>query len=241
MNFLLLPHPLRTLALVWVLLTIATGVLLLSIRRRKLRRPLMAMGACWFLVALGLAGKVMQWSVHAVQSSSAMLVGAELAKPVPEFSFTALDGRRIATSDLRGKTVLLEFWASWCPDCRKARPEVEQLQRKYAGRPFTIVGISDEQDEQKWKDYLAAHGQLWPEFLDRDHRLHDTFQVTGIPTFVIIDGSGTMRFRQAGWLPTTYASLDRQIEKAMSASASEITRNKLREFTTKDAKDTTEE
>jgi thiol-disulfide isomerase/thioredoxin len=215
-----LSHPLRTMTLVWILLTLTVGVLLLlSIHRRKLRGILIAVGSCWFLLALVLTGKVMQWSVHAVQSSSTMLVGSELARPVPEFSFTTLDGHHIAIGDLRGKTVLLEFWASWCPDCRKARPEVEQLQRKYADRPFTVIGVSDEQDEQRWHDYIAVHGELWPEFLDRDHRLHDTFQVTGIPTFVIIDGAGTMRFRQAGWLPTTYASLERQIEKVMSVPA----------------------
>jgi thiol-disulfide isomerase/thioredoxin len=226
MNFLLLP-PLRTMMLVWVLLSLAAGVILfLSIHRRKLRRVLVAIAGCWFLLALALAGKVTQWSVHAVQSSSTMLLGSELARPVPEFSFTTLDGRHITTSDLRGKTVVLEFWASWCPDCRKARPAVEELQRKYAGRSFTIVGVSDEQDEQKWRGYIAAHGELWPEVLDRDHRLHDAFQVTGVPTFVIIDGAGMMRFRQAGWLPTTFASLDRQIERVMSASVSETASSK---------------
>jgi tetratricopeptide (TPR) repeat protein len=82
------------------------------------------------------------------------LVRARLAPP---FAVTTLDGQRISLDDLQGKVVLLDFWATWCAPCRAALPHVQQIVKKFQGRPFVVLSVSVDSDQNKWRDFVTKN------------------------------------------------------------------------------------
>jgi thiol-disulfide isomerase/thioredoxin len=135
----------------------------------------------------------------------------------PEFSINTLQGERIALEDLRGRIVLIDFWATWCPPCLAATPGLVRLQKKYAGEPFTIVGISGDRNEQAWKSYIEKHRMEWPQALDSG-RIGSLFKVRSIPTYIILDHEGIVRATRSGYnRSTTDGWLDGEVRKLLKA------------------------
>jgi thiol-disulfide isomerase/thioredoxin len=120
------------------------------------------------------------------------------AKYAPEFSFVAKDGKPISLDTLRGRVVLLDFWASWCAPCVQALPAVRKLQKDHANDPFSLIGISADREEGAWRTFTGRNGMIWPQYWDRDRQLRNLFGVQAIPTYVLIDGEGVERLRVAG-------------------------------------------
>jgi thiol-disulfide isomerase/thioredoxin len=145
--------------------------------------------------------------------------GAEHIGHAPEFSFTSLDGQTISSRSLRGKVVLLDFWATWCAPCVATLPAMARLQEQFSNRPFVLVGVSVDTEEDSWREFLATHKIGGVEYLDRDQQLRNKFQAPGPPTYVLIDLRGNIQFRQIGWAPTTYIQLKLEIEKALNSNA----------------------
>lgn len=117
----------------------------------------------------------------------------------PDFSVTTADGEHISLDDLRGKVVLLDFWATWCPPCVRSVPELKELYRRYRRDGLVIIGISSESDQQVWKDFTYRSKMLWPQFHDEQGKLHHVFNVRAIPTYVLLDQEGIVRFMGVGW------------------------------------------
>jgi thiol-disulfide isomerase/thioredoxin len=135
----------------------------------------------------------------------------------PEFSINTVQGERIALEDLRGRVVLIDFWATWCPPCLAATPGLLRLQKKYAAEPFTILGISGDRDEQAWKTYIAKHKMEWPQSLDPG-RIGSLFKVRSIPTYIILDHEGIVRATRTGYdRSMTDGWLDGEIRKLLKA------------------------
>src|ERR1700679_1361257 len=83
-----------------------------------------------------------------------------------DLNFTAVDGRKVDLAQLRGKVVLLDFWATWCPGCRQEVPEVVNTYRKYHDKGFEVVGISLDQDKDALQAFTSEHGMTWPQYFD---------------------------------------------------------------------------
>jgi thiol-disulfide isomerase/thioredoxin len=98
--------------------------------------------------------------------------------------------------DFKGKVVLLDFWASWCGPCRDALPKVRQLQSVYSGEDFAVVSVSEDDDQNSWKSFVASHGMTWAQRFDGDNSFLKTYQVRALPTYVLIgkDGQEVRRF-----------------------------------------------
>ena len=90
--------------------------------------------------------------------SLALAVGPDKAvgKPLPNLFVTGIDGKKISTSDLKGKVVILDFWATWCGPCKKAGPTMDALQKKYAGK-VRVIGASYDDPLPAVKKYMAEH------------------------------------------------------------------------------------
>ena len=92
---------------------------------------------------------------------------SELLKPgtpAPDFTLQTPDGKTIQFSDFaKGKYVVIDFWASWCPDCRKDLPEVVRMYNKWHAMGVEFLGVSFDTDKQKWTDYLAKAGVPYPQ------------------------------------------------------------------------------
>lgn len=101
-------------------------------------------------------------------------------------------------SSLRGKHVLLEFWASWCPDCQKATPEMKELHGTFASGNMVFIGISLDTDEEAWRKYISDNGMSWIQHREqkpwKESALATAYNIRWIPTFYLIDDNGKVAF-----------------------------------------------
>lgn len=94
------------------------------------------------------------------------LENVQIGKVAPEFSLPDTAGVSVSLSDFRGKYVLLDFWASWCPPCRRENPNVVKAFNEYKDKNFTIVGISLDKDKSKWMKAIADDNLAWTHLSD---------------------------------------------------------------------------
>jgi peroxiredoxin len=116
---------------------------------------------------------------------------AALKLAVEDFTLPDQDGRPVALHDLRGKVVVLDFWATWCAPCRKAIPEVIALDREWSSKGVVVLGVDDETADIV-RAYAEKNGVRYPTLIDRGRRIHDLFGVEGIPAVVVIGRDGTL-------------------------------------------------
>jgi thiol-disulfide isomerase/thioredoxin len=140
------------------------------------------------------------------------------ARMAPPFAVTTLDGQHISMDDLQGKVVLIDFWATWCGPCREALPHVRDLAKKFQGQPLVILSVSLDDDEAKWKEFVATNGMTWPQYRDGGFTspISKMFNVTAIPHTFTIDADGVLQDEHIG-----DASIEGKIKKLV-AHAREI-------------------
>ncbi|HXZ81059.1 MAG TPA: redoxin domain-containing protein [Terriglobales bacterium] len=119
----------------------------------------------------------------------------------PGFQLDTLQGERLSLNQLSGKIVVLDFWATWCPSCRAALPEIKELVKKYPREKLVLISVSADQNEQAWKDFVAKKGMDWPQCLDSDQKLRAAFQIRAFPTYLVIDGEGIVQQEIVGTDP----------------------------------------
>ncbi len=96
----------------------------------------------------------------------------------PNFRVPTLDGKTITLESLAGKVVLIDFWATWCPPCRRALPHLQKMAQEFAGQPFVLLSISLDPDEGKWKSYTVQNHMIpGRNIAPEDHRWRDSFAV----------------------------------------------------------------
>jgi peroxiredoxin len=144
----------------------------------------------------------------------------------PEFSFTTSEGEYLALEDLRGKVVLLDFWATWCPPCVASVPSLRSLYKKYAKEsPLVMISVSSDSEEEAWRAFTAKNQMVWPQYLDRDRRVQRAFGVHAFPTYILIDQEGIVRFNSIGMSWDKAANLEEAIRKQLKMVSKEATAN----------------
>ena len=112
----------------------------------------------------------------------------------PEFEIQKIDGTEFKISTLKGKIVLVDFWASWCGPCRKSNPEIVKLYQKFKNKGFEIVSISLDTDENQWKNAIESDKLDWPNHLSElkgwQSSFVQQFGITQIPNTLVLDRSG---------------------------------------------------
>jgi len=122
------------------------------------------------------------------------------ARMAPAFSITTTDGQRVSLDDLKGKVVLLDFWATWCEPCREALPHVREITKKFQGQPLVVLSVSLDEDEQKWKDFVAKNEMTWMQYRDGGFKgpIASLFAVEAIPQTFTIDADGVLQDQRIG-------------------------------------------
>jgi peroxiredoxin len=85
----------------------------------------------------------------------------QVGQPAPEITLASPDGKSVSLSSLRGKYVLIDFWASWCGPCRQENPNVVKMYNKFKGKNFEIFGVSLDREKEKWTQAIAQDGLSW--------------------------------------------------------------------------------
>src|SRR6266404_3966164 len=128
--------------------------------------------------------------------------------PVNEFQLTTIDGRKIKLSDLKGKVIMLNFWASWCAPCITEAPHLVKLYEKYKHQGFEILAISGDVATDHYKVYIFAkkHKYTFPVLFDEG--VEKLYKIPGYPTSVMIDRQGKVRYRDSGYYEEAIRKFD---------------------------------
>lgn len=136
----------------------------------------------------------------------------------PDFSFTTSEGEYVSLDELRGKVVLLDFWGTWCPPCVASLPGLRDLNKKYGkDASFVMISVSSDGDEEKWKAFVVKEKMVWPQFLDRERKIHRAFAIRAFPTYILLDSEGVIKYRGTGMSLEKEASLEDAIHKQVKA------------------------
>ncbi len=127
----------------------------------------------------------------AYKAAMAKLVADDERRQHADFTLTDLQGNNWQLGSLHGKVVLVNFWATWCPPCRKEMPDLDALYQRFADQGFVILAISDE-EQAKVAPFIAEHKITYPVLLDPGRKVNDLFQVQGIPKSFVYDRQGKL-------------------------------------------------
>jgi peroxiredoxin len=108
-----------------------------------------------------------------------------------DFTLTELNGKTWTLKEQRGKVVLLNFWATWCPPCRKEMPDLEALYQQFKDQGLEILAVSDE-DAGKVRPFIAQQKVTYPVLLDPGRKVNELFQIEGIPKTFVYDRNGKL-------------------------------------------------
>lgn len=138
------------------------------------------------------------------------------APKVPYFSILANDGMTYTPDYLKGNVVLIMFWATWCPYCRKAMPHMNNLANEYANSEVTFLGICGSKDAPTWRDYIQQHQLQWPQYFDKDQGMERLFGARGIPNFFLIDKDGYLVAHWVGWDDSLTGRVEKLIDHTLA-------------------------
>ncbi|WP_293851304.1 TlpA disulfide reductase family protein [Steroidobacter sp.] len=119
----------------------------------------------------------------------------------PTFSLPSRAGDNVSLDQLKGKVVMLNFWASWCGPCRTEMPLLEQMHKRYSALGFTMVGVNVEADTKDAERWLKDMQVSFPVLFDRDSKVSKLYDVSAMPSTVFIDRKGNVRYLHKGYKP----------------------------------------
>jgi len=140
---------------------------------------------------------------------------APAADPAPDFSLPTATGV-IKLQSLRGKTVYLDFWASWCGPCRKSFPWMNEMRRRYADRGLVIVTVNVDKDRKLADRFLEEYPADFTVAYDPEGKVASTYKVKGMPSSYLIDRAGYIRYRHIGFREAAKAEIESQIESLLA-------------------------
>jgi thiol-disulfide isomerase/thioredoxin len=133
--------------------------------------------------------------------------------PAPDFVLEDMDGEPHPLRDYRGKVVLINFWATWCPPCRREMPSLENLYQKLRDQPFAILAINQWESPDHVFSYMGDLSVFptFPILFDRKSEISEAFGVKGLPTSVVVDKQGRVVLRAIGGREFDHPEIERAI------------------------------
>jgi thiol-disulfide isomerase/thioredoxin len=188
-------------ALGWVLLQMGSIQKAEQTLRRANQFQRLESGLAHWAVALRKTGKVIEAEQIAAQASSLFADSIRrkmIQTKIEDFELLSIDGRKIKLSELKGKAVVINFWATWCAPCISEMPYLLKLYEKYKDKGLEILSISTDEEKEKVRPFVTQKRLTFPVFNEPNERKR--FQVELIPTNIFIDKEGTIRYRITGFV-----------------------------------------
>ena len=178
---------------------------------RPLSRPSQRLSSLLLWAALSITGAAS--AAPPLPEMSHTLTALKPAKAAKNFTLPDLDGKPHKLTDYRGKVVLVNFWATWCPPCRREMPSMERLSQRLKDQPFVILAINEQEDPEQ---VFVFTGQLdpaptFPILFDRDSKVANAWGVLGLPASFIVDQQGRVVYRAMGGREFDHPEIERAI------------------------------
>jgi peroxiredoxin len=138
---------------------------------------------------------------------------AEIGRAAPDFRLSQLGGGEVQLSDLRGRVVILNFWATWCAPCRQEMPEFVRIYSAKQGQGLEIVAVDLQEAESQVQSFVDEFGMRFPILFDRSGEVARTYRVNQLPVTLIIDRDGVVRAAKYG--PVTPEFLQSELDKVL--------------------------
>ncbi len=138
-------------------------------------------------------------------------------KLAPDFSLTSLDGRKLTRDSLKGKVVILDFWATWCPPCRASIPHLVELYKKYHDQGLVVVGVSlDRGGRQEVADFAERNHIDYDLVMGVNNAIIKDFgEVSSIPTIIILNRQAEIIFKAVGYNPEIARTIDNKVAESL--------------------------
>ena len=134
----------------------------------------------------------------------------------PDFTLSDLSGRTVHLRDLRGKVVVVDFWATWCGPCRKLMPHIQKMHEQLAAKGLTVLGLDVGEDAATVEKFAKERSYTFPLLLDAEPQVTSRYFVQSYPTTFVIDRAGRIAFRDMGSGDPT--DVHAAVEKALSTN-----------------------
>lgn len=136
---------------------------------------------------------------------------SEVGLAAPGFSLPSAKGDPVALDKLRGKIVYVDFWASWCGPCRRSFPWMNEMQQKYGGKGFVVVGVNVDKKRTDADKFLAQNPANFTIAFDEAGATPTAYAVKGMPSSYLIDGTGKIVYVERGFLDEHKTELEQRI------------------------------
>jgi len=147
-----------------------------------------------------------------------MVPSVLVGKPAPAFALRTLGGDSVRLADLRGRVVLLNFWASWCTVCVAEHALLVEADQRWHDQGLRVVGVVYEDSAGSAADWMRGHGGGWPVLLDPGSRTAIDYGLFGVPETFLIDRTGRIAYKQTG--PVTAETLESWMPRLLSPASS---------------------
>jgi peroxiredoxin len=172
----------------------------------------MLMGYCDRLIRIAPARRVAPTAFCLIVGIAAVCRALAPGDAVPELSLPGLDGKQVSLSALRGKVVLVDFWASWCAPCKDEMPFLEAMYRRLKSRGLVVLGVSVDQERENAEAFIAKMKVSFPIVHDGKHAVADRFKPPRMPTSYVLDREGKVRHVHEGFRKSDARKIEQQIE-----------------------------
>ena len=157
-------------------------------------------------------------AARGLMGAVALFVGAgtaaaalQLSAPAPDFTLRSADGPNLRLQEQRGRVVLVNFWATWCAPCRQEMPHLNKLYAKYRGSGLVLLAVNIDDDARIATDLATKLGLKFPVLLDTDKTVSRLYDMSAMPSTVVIDREGRVRYLHRGYRDGYEVTYDEQI------------------------------
>jgi peroxiredoxin len=150
--------------------------------------------------------------------ASSVFAATELKEPedAPDFTLKSLKGSNLKLSEFRGDVVMINFWATWCGPCRQEMPILNDLYLKYRDMGFTLLGVNVEKNTTKAANMIRDLKVVFPVLFDTENSVSKLYKVEAMPSTVLVDRDGKLRYVHRGYVPGTEDEYVRQVRELMA-------------------------